>query len=366
MLKSFLSKIKDHRRKQGRRYELEHILLFAILAILSGATSYRKIHQFIVAHYDTLDEIFDLNWKRMPTHTTIRDIIQGTSRTEVEKSFRAYSKELAQNDREKQFVGWDGKVLRGSFDHFNDHKAIQILSVFVNDSRIILAHEEIASKTNEIPTAQRLIEELGLSGYNFTFDALHCQEKTLQTAKESGNEAIVQVKGNQKSLLKDCQTLAQTIPPDEVYQEPLTKTRNRIESRQVEVFIAPPLTDHDKWDLVKVLVKIERHRQVFETKTKSWKNADETSFYISTIVLKAQVFCQAIRNHWGIENRNHYVRDVTMGEDKSRIRINPHIFAKLRSFALNILRKNKVTNISLELFDNCMNFDHVLSYVGIF
>ena len=60
MLKSFLSRIKDHRRKQGRRYELEHILLFSILAILSGADSYRKIHKFIVAHYALLEEIFDL------------------------------------------------------------------------------------------------------------------------------------------------------------------------------------------------------------------------------------------------------------------------------------------------------------------
>ena len=55
-----------------------------------------------------------------------------------------------------------------------------------------------------------------------------------------------------------------------------------------------------------------------------------------------------------------------MGEDQSRIRINPNIFAKLRSFALNILRKNKVENVSLELFENCMNLDRVFNYVGIF
>ncbi len=365
MLKSFLSKIKDHRRKQGRRYELEHILLFSILAILSGATSYRKIHKFIVTHYDRLDEIFDLDWDRMPAHTTIRDIIQGTSGTEVEQSFRQYSQELGKSDSEKQFIGCDGKVLRGSFDHFNDQKAIQILSAFVSNSRLILAHEEIASKTNEIPTAQRLMKELGLSGYIYTFDALHCQEKTLETAQETGNEAVVQVKSNQPTLLKDCQTIAETTTPDQVYQEPVTKTRNRIESRKVEIFIDPILTHAEKWNLVKVVVKVERFRQIFDTKTKSWKNSDETSFYISTIVLSAQEFCQAIRNHWGIENRNHYVRDVTMSEDKSRIRTNPHIFAKLRSFALNILRKNNVENISLELFDNCMNLDNVLNYVGI-
>jgi len=190
-------------------------------------------------------------------------------------------------------------------------------------------------------------------------------KKTLQTAKQTGNEVIVQVKANQKTLLHDCQTIAETTIPHEVYQEPLTKMRNRIESRKVELFISPTLTDGEKWALVKVVVKVERSRQVFDTKTKTWQNSAETSFYISTIVLSAQEFCQAIRDHWGIENRNHHVRDVTMGEDKSRIRTNPHIFAKLRSFALNILRKNKVENVSLALFENGMNLDNVLNYVGV-
>ena len=190
-------------------------------------------------------------------------------------------------------------------------------------------------------------------------------KKTLQTAKQTGNEVIVQVKGNQKTLLHDCQTLAETTLPDNVYQEPVTKMRNRIESRKVEIFISPILTDGEKWALVKVVVKVERSRQVFDTKTKTWQNSHETSFYISTIVLSAQEFCQAIRDHWGIENRNHHGRDVTMGEDKSRIRTNPHIFAKLRSFALNILRKNKIENVSLALFENGMNLDNVLNYVGV-
>ena len=176
MLKSFLFKIKDHRRKQGQRYKLGHILLFTILAILSGADSYRKVQKFIVIHYDRLNEIFDLKWKRMPAYTTIGDIIQGTSGTELEQSFRQYSKGLLEQADQKQFIGCDGKVLRGSFDHFQDQKAVQILSAFVSDSQIILAHEEIATKTNEIPMAQTLMAALGLSGYIFTFDALHCQK----------------------------------------------------------------------------------------------------------------------------------------------------------------------------------------------
>ena len=194
---------------------------------------------------------------------------------------------------------------------------------------------------------------------------LSIAKKTLKVAKETGNDVIVQVKKNQKTLLKDCQNIAETKTPDDIYTEPMHKARNRIESRRVEVFISPRLTDGEDWNLVKVIVKISRHRRVFDTKTKTWRNLDETSFYISTIVLSAQTFCEAIRKHWNVENKNHYVRDVAMKEDASRIRINAHVFVKLRSFALNILRKNDVENISNELYKNSMKLEYVLNYEGM-
>ena len=79
-----------------------------------------------------------------------------------------------------------------------------------------------------------------------------------------------------------------------------------------------------------------------------------------------QVFARVIRGHWGVENRNHYVRDVTMREDASRIRRNPGIFARLRSFTLNILRKNNITNVSEALYDNALCLDNLRTYVGLF
>jgi predicted transposase YbfD/YdcC len=116
---------------------------------------------------------------------------------------------------------------------------------------------------------------------------------------------------------------------------------------------------------VKSVVKVARKREIFDTKAKCWKSSDEISFYIATASLCAKQFGDAIRLHWGVENKNHYVRDVSMGEDKSRIRVNPHIFSILRSFALNIMRINDKKNIQLELFNNCMNLSNVLNYVGI-
>lgn len=190
-------------------------------------------------------------------------------------------------------------------------------------------------------------------------------KKTLEAAKKSGNDVIVQVKGNQKILLRDCKAIAATTMPDEIYQEQMTKSRNRLESRRVELFFYPLLTDISKWGLVKVVIKVTRFRRCYHTKKKIWQESDEISYYIATIDLSAEQFCQAIRRHWHVENKNHHVRDVTLGEDASRIRINPHIFAKLRSFALNTLRANHVENVSVELFDNCMNLNRVLDYVGI-
>ncbi len=184
MLHSFLFEIKDHRRAQGKRYQQGHILLFAIFAILSGASSYRKVERFILRHYVTLDHHFDLPWKRCPAYTTIRDIIQGTSAVELEACFRRYSAQLVDPATPTgRWVACDGKVLRGSFDHFHDQAAVQIFSVFATQERIILAHEEIAAKTNEIPTAQALMENLGLTDCIFTLDALHCQKNIVDRQK---------------------------------------------------------------------------------------------------------------------------------------------------------------------------------------
>jgi hypothetical protein len=73
--------------------------------------------------------------------------------------------------------------------------------------------------------------------------------------------------------------------------------------------------------------------------------------------------CQDLRRgHWGIENRNHHVRDRTLGEDASRIRCRPGIFARIRSFALNILRAHGVTNVSEAIYTNALSLDCLLAY----
>jgi len=179
MLITIFQEIPDHRRPQGRMYDLPHLLFFTVLAILSGADSYRTVHTFIKMHFPVLKETFALDWRRAPAYGTVRYAIQGLDPNELEKAFRKYAKQLARlNKKQLKLISLDGKTLRGSFDHFQDKKVVQLFSALLKSQQIILAHEQITDKkTNEIPVAQKLIRELGLTGCLFTMDALHCQKK---------------------------------------------------------------------------------------------------------------------------------------------------------------------------------------------
>jgi len=183
MIITFLDDIRDHRRSQGQRYELKFVLLFSIMAILSNAKSYRDISRFINKHLERLKKDFGLEWKKPPAYTTVRNIINGVGQQELEAGFRAYTQSLSETDKDNYIgVAVDGKVLRGSYDHFQDKKAIQVLSFFDTQSELILAHEKVDVKTNEIPVAQALIPKLGLENVVYTLDALHCQKKTFEVA----------------------------------------------------------------------------------------------------------------------------------------------------------------------------------------
>ncbi|MDG4554478.1 MAG: ISAs1 family transposase [Candidatus Competibacter sp.] len=175
----FSPAIPDHRRPQGRRYRLEHVLLFSILAILSDASSYRKIQRFIAARLLRLSVLCRVqHWKRAPAHTAIRHTVQGLDPAAVEAVFRGHAAVLAGSSDGLTGVALDGKTLRGGFDRFQDRKALQILSALTTDRTLILGHVLIgaADKSHEIPAARQLIDELGLSGRLFTLDALHCQK----------------------------------------------------------------------------------------------------------------------------------------------------------------------------------------------
>lgn len=121
--------------------------------------------------------------------------------------------------------------------------------------------------------------------------------------------------------------------------------------------------DDDWASRIKTVVQVKRSTDVFDTKAKRYVNRKETAYYLSNSKLEnAEICSRYVVRHWGIENKNHYVRDVALQEDASRVRKNPYNLSVLRSTAMNILRKNKVANIKGELYENALHWTRIFSY----
>src|SRR3954467_7600434 len=172
-----LEQIPDPRRRQGQRYSLAPLLLFAVLAVLAGATSYRRIRLFIGVHRERLNAAFGAGFRRAPAINTLRTLFHALDPTEIEAAFRAHAEQLGNATAApgRRVIALDGETLRGSFEHPDDRAAAPVRSAFAGEDALILAHQEIA-EGDEIAAAQALIERLGLRGVLFTADALHCQK----------------------------------------------------------------------------------------------------------------------------------------------------------------------------------------------
>ena len=156
---------------------MSHLLLFSVLAVLSGATSYQSIVTFMAVHRERLNALFGARLRRAPAVNTLRHLFVTLDPDALEAAFRRHARHLdgASAADGRRTVALDGKTLRGSFDHLDDQAAAQVLSAFASEAALILAHQEIA-EGDEIAAAQALIERLGLSGVLLTADALHCQK----------------------------------------------------------------------------------------------------------------------------------------------------------------------------------------------
>ena len=358
-----LEGIPDPRRRQGRRYPLPHLLLFSVLAVLAGATSYRGVRVFIAVHRERLNATFGARFRQAPAVNTLRALFQALDPAELEAAFRQHAQGLSGRApaSEPRIVALDGKTLKRSFDHLNDRAAAHVLSAFACEAALILAHQEVRDAPDEIPAVQALIEALGVRGALFTADALHCQREGFARAAETGNALLVRVKDNQPNLHAALAELCAEQRPFSSDETVDRRRHGRQEHRRVEVFDTAGQLDAPWRTLIACVARVSRLTYTKDTRSGLWPTREETGYYACQIRRDAKSLAQAIRAHWGIENRAHYVRDATLGEDGSQIRNRPDVMARIRSVALNILRANGVQNIRQALYANALSFDRLLA-----
>jgi predicted transposase YbfD/YdcC len=184
-LLEFFGQVEDPRRKQGTRYKLQYVLLFCVLSVLSGATGYATMALWMKMKHKELNKVFGLKWKSTPKKTCLSELFMSLDKAEVEKAFRRFTFELAGESSSDNFqIIIDGKTIRGSFDNLVDTEAMNLISIFLAQKGLILAHIGVENKDSEMVGVRdlleqkELIESLKLSGVKvITMDALHCQKK---------------------------------------------------------------------------------------------------------------------------------------------------------------------------------------------
>ena len=166
----------DKRRKQAQQHDLATVIYVSIIAMLCGAVDMKQISIWMKKNIKRkeIKKLLDVNFIKAPSKSTVSLIFKELNSDELEIVFRQWVDLQLKGKAKLTHIATDGKVMRGS--SHKDKKAVEVLSLLLADTGVVIAHKQIAKKSNEIPAFQEILKELDDS-YIFTFDAIHTQKK---------------------------------------------------------------------------------------------------------------------------------------------------------------------------------------------
>ena len=346
-----LSELPDFRQAQGKRYDLLPILLLSCTAMLCGCSSQSAISDW--GHNYSRPWLLKLGFKKgcCPSQSTLHRIFKGLDVVKLELLLSHWSQQVFRllglsSPADLQGASIDGKLLCGS----SKRKASQphLLASLSHKLGLVLGQVAVSEKSNEITASSDLIEMLVLKGVVITGDAMFTQREMAKKIISKGGDYLISVKANQPSLLEDIKqafadqwwmadTLSQASRSD-VYA-------GRIEERTLKASTA--MQGYSDWPGLKRVLKMERK----VTNKRTEVSRQEEAYAITSLDEKragAEQLLRLWREHWHIENKLHYVRDVTFKEDKSQVCSGniPQVMAALRNAAISLMRVAGATNIA--------------------
>jgi predicted transposase YbfD/YdcC len=348
LVETHFEKITDPRVDRGGNHNLLEMIFLALTATLCGAQGWADVERFANSKLKWFRQFVTLE-HGVPSHDTFGRVFARLDTVEFLSAMHAWIDAFAGSLR-GQGVAIDGKTLRGSFDRAAGKSVLHSITACACDLRICLRQMSVDEKSNEIPAVRELLKLMELGGATVTLDAMHCQVETAAAIQQAEADYILIAKGNQESLYSEL--LDRFIAYGEVdYQVPglrrlvrVEKSHGREERREVYVIEAPsddPVLS--RWPGLRSIGMIYRQRESRD------KCHEETMFFITSHPPKVGMLSEFIRGHWGIENRQHWVLDVTFSEDASRIRKEnaPEISGAFRRMALNILQRDTTIKESI-------------------
>jgi predicted transposase YbfD/YdcC len=341
-LEEYFGQIIDPRVERTRAHQLLDIITIALLAVLAGSDSWVGIETYGKAKRSWL-ETFLILPNGIPSHDTFARVFARLDPAALESSFQQWVKALA-SSLGTQVIAIDGKTLRGSYDRMGGIKALQMVSAWASEHRLVLGQCRVSSKSNEITAIPVLLEQLDLAGSIVTMDAMGTQTSMAQKIQQQQADYILALKANHANLWEHAHTWVKAFQSKSMEGVDYTQHRScesghhRIESRTIWQFPAAQVflpQQQRAWAGLQSLVVVHSERRLRERVT------SEVRYFLSSLAIDAQTFAGYIRSHWGIENQLHWCLDVIFNEDACRIRKDhaPRNFSLLRRLALNLLRQ---------------------------
>ncbi len=341
--------LKDPRVERTREHELMDIVIIGLCCVICGGESFNDMEQFGEAKLDWFKTFLKLP-NGIPSHDTFNRLFCALDPQNFLECFLSWTQSV-RAAIPQEIVALDGKALRRAIDAGASPR--YIVSAWAEDNGLVLGQWEVEEKSNEITAIPRILRALELSGCIVTLDAMGCQKKVAREIKEADADYVLALKGNQGRVHEEVKAfLEHTVaekkkvrppgarPPKAVATlqewETLEKGHGRIETRRY--YLSGELgwlEERGDWEGLRTVGMVEATRQA------NGQISVERRFYLSSLGLNAQTFARAVRGHWGIENKLHWVMDVNFGEDQSRARggYAAQNLATLRRLGLNLLKR---------------------------
>ncbi len=332
--------VDDPRVERGQWHPLSDILVIAILSTIAGGQGWEAMELYGIGKQTWLSTFLALP-NGIPSPDTFRRVIERLHPKQMEAAFESWVRTLV-TDLGVQVIAIDGKKLRGSYDRNNRKQCLYLVSAWAADHRLVLGQTKVRDKSNEITAIPALLELLDISGCIVTLDAMGTQKMIAAQIQAAKADYILCLKKNHPTLFEQVQTWFETARTENILPKSVDSRvesgHHRIEKRQVwtiPLSAFPSLHEIDGWVGLRTIVIVERTRQLWN------KTTHEIQFYLTSLASDNPRIGGAIRQHWGIENSQHWVLDVTLGEDACRVRSmhGPQNLAVLRRFALNALNR---------------------------
>jgi predicted transposase YbfD/YdcC len=358
-LAAHFNRLPDPRVRRTRRHALVDILVITVCAVICGADDWVAIARFGRAKRTWFRQFLALP-HGIPSHDTFGRVFAALDPHAFHAAFLAWVDSVA-TLLPGDVIAIDGKTLRRTFDTASQKAAIHMVSAWATTQGLCLGQVKTDAKSNEITAIPALLDVLALAGRIVSIDAMGCQPAIARRIRDRGGDYVLSLKGNQTRLHEDVQALFADAEAHgfrdlaHTTVETVDGDHGRIEQRHAwatDDLVC--LSSRRRWPGLRSVLRVDAARTV------GAQTSRETRYFISSLPADAAQLARIVRGHWTIENSLHWVLDVALHQDHTRIRTGhaPENLATLHHIALNLLKQERTEKLGIKNKRLAAGWDH--------